>query len=364
MPEKVNVLVAEDSPTVRRMFVRAVNAVADMQVIGEATNGQDAVVMARRLRPGVILMDLVMPGMDGLAATREIMYQNPTPIVVVSASLEQFETDIGFETVSAGALTVLQKPVGPQDPDHEPQMTELLNTLRAMSAVRVIHHAKVNGNGSNHGSNPTNNKTSTVGVAAPPKPAAGSVTPRLVAIASSTGGPAALCEIARQLPADFPLPIVVVQHIAPDFVSSLASWLASTTVLRVVIAEENDQPCPGCIYLAPGGKHLRMNKSGRFAFSPSPETSPHIPSCDVFLESVARAYGAEAIGVILTGMGSDGANGMLELHWAGAYTIAQDEASCVVFGMPHETIERGAARQVLPLSLIAHQLMSITSQGA
>jgi two-component system chemotaxis response regulator CheB len=356
MSGKLDVLVVEDSPTMRRMLVRAVNDAEDMQVIGEATNGQDAISMTKRLRPGVIIMDLVMPVMDGLAATREIMSQHPTPIVVVSASLEQFETDIAFEAVSAGALMVLQKPVGPQDPDHGPQMADLLNTLRAMSAVRVIHHhTKANGNGS---------KASVVEIAAPPKSANGIVAPRIVGIASSTGGPAALCEIIKQLPADFPLPIVIVQHIAPDFVSSLAGWLASVTPLRVTIAEENDEPVAGCVYLAPGGTHLRMNSSGRFSFSPSPETSLHIPSCDVFLESVARAYGAEAIGVILTGMGADGANGMLELYRAGGYTIAQDEASCVVFGMPREAIERGAARQVLPLSLIAHQLMFVVSEGA
>jgi len=353
MSGKLNVLVVEDSPTMRRLLVRAVNAAEDMQVIGEATNGQDAVSMTKRLHPGVIMMDLVMPVMDGLTATREIMRQQPTPIVVVSASLEQFETDIAFEAVSAGALMVLQKPVGPQDPDHGPQMADLLNTLRAMSAVRVIHHH----------ARPTVSKAPVVEIAAPPQPANGIIEPRIVGIASSTGGPAALCEIIKQLPADFPLPIVIVQHIAPDFVSSLASWLASVTPLRVTIAEENDQPVPGCVYLAPGGAHLRMNGGGRFAFSPSPATSLHIPSCDVFLESVAQTYGAEAIGVILTGMGADGANGMLELYRAGAYTIAQDEASCVVFGMPRETIERGAARQILPLSLIAHQLMYVVSEG-
>ncbi|MCC7445760.1 MAG: chemotaxis-specific protein-glutamate methyltransferase CheB [Anaerolineae bacterium] len=354
MSGKLNVLVVDDSPTVRRMLVRAVNAAEDMQVIGEAANGQDAISMTKRLHPGIIMMDLVMPVLDGLAATRAIMQQHPTPIVVVSASLEQFEADIAFEAVSAGALMVLQKPVGPQDPDHQPQMAELLNTLRAMSAVHVIHH-HTRANGS---------KSPAVEAAAPVKSVNGIVAPRIVGIASSTGGPAALCDILKPLPANFPLPIVIVQHIAPDFVSSLAGWLASVTPLRITIAEENDQPVPGCIYLAPGGVHLRMNASGRFAFSPSPETSLHIPSCDVFLESVARTYGAEAIGVILTGMGADGANGMLELYRAGAYTIAQDEASCVVFGMPREAIERGAARQVLPLSLIAHQLMYVVSEGA
>ncbi len=356
MPELLSVLVVDDSPTTRQMLVSLVNATPDMRVVGEAGTGKQAVKLTHKLRPRVIVMDLVMPEMDGLEATREIMHALPTPIVVVSASLTSFETDIAFQAVSAGALMMLHKPAGPHDPDHPAQVAELLSAARAMAGVHVIHHPKP-GNGSN-GAGPL---TAPVEVQAVlPGPI---MPPKIVAIAASTGGPGALGEIVEKLPADFPLPVVVVQHIAPDFVGSLVEWLSSRTSLKVAVSKPHHQPLPGTVYVAPGGAHLRLTASLRFELTENPSSVPHRPSCDVLLESVARSYGPQAIGIVLTGMGEDGARGLRAMHDVGAFTIAQDEASSVVFGMPREAVARGGARCVLPLSEIPAVLVSTSKVG-
>jgi len=351
MAGKLNVLIADDSPTYRRMLAQAIESSApDMTVVGEANDGLEAIALTNRIRPNLILMDLIMPKMGGLEATREIMYQRPTPIVVVSASLESSETNTAFEAVRAGALSVLPKPVGPLDPLYRGQISELLSTMRAMADVRVIHHPKSRAGRLDL---PENGSAALAGV----------VIPRIVAIVSSTGGPAALSEIISHLPADFSLPVVIVQHIAPDFVGSLVGWLSDQTSLHVVIAEPGEAPHPGYVYLAPGVTHLRLTPSLRFMMDPNPAHVPHIPSGTVLLSSVAKHYGAHSIGVVLTGMGDDGAQGLLEMCDVGAFTIAQNEASSVVFGMPREAINLGAARQVLPLDGIATQLTYLSRLG-
>jgi two-component system chemotaxis response regulator CheB len=300
MTKTLKVLLVDDSPTARHMLTQVIESVPDLKVIGQAVDGEQAVKLTRDLRPDVILMDIVMPRMDGLEATREIMHAAPTPIVLISASLDSRETDIAFQALSAGALTVQQKPVGAGDPQHAVETARLINTLRTMAGIEV-------------------------------------------------------------LPADFPLPIVVVQHIAPDFVPSLAEWLPHITRLNVAIAEADRTPQPGTVHLAPGGIHLRLTPGRRFLLDPEPSNGAHIPSGDVLFESVAASYGKRAIGVILTGMGSDGAVGMLAMHRAGAFTIAQDEASSVVFGMPREAIALGAARRVLPLTEIPQALIYLAN---
>lgn len=350
MAKTVRVLIVDDSPTARQMLAGLINSTSDMRVVGEAVDGRQAVDKVQELQPDVILMDLVMPNMDGLESTREIMALAPTPIVVVSASLEQWETDIAFQAISAGALTLRRKPVGPNDPDHPKQSAALLSVVRAMADVRVIHHWR-----RNHRAAPVPAPTDHPLTVTRP-----AIAPEIVAIVSSTGGPAALSQILRELPADFPLPIVVVQHIAPDFVASLADWLNHVTPLPVTIARLNEHPQPGHVYLAPGDVHLRLAHGGRFTLTDQPDSARHIPSGDVLFESVAESYGARAIGLLLTGMGSDGARGLRRLHETNAFTIAQDEATSVVFGMPREAIALGAARRVLPLDDMPHVLMILS----
>jgi two-component system chemotaxis response regulator CheB len=278
------------------------------------------------------------------------MRLTPTPIIVVSASLEGREAEIAFQSMRAGALTVISKPSGMRDPKYVAMAGMLLNTVRAMAGVRVIRHWK---------------RQETLPKPKPVQPLMPSaMSPEIVAIATSTGGPAALSEILRTLPGDFPLPIVIVQHMATDFYPSLVAWLSKLTSLRVVMAQPGEQPRPGTVYFASGEGHLRLSLHRRFEIDTNTGASAYTPSGDVLLESVAKAYGSEAVGVVLTGMGDDGARGLRAMRAAGATTIAQDEGSSVVFGMPREAIHLGGAQQVLALPDIANALLALAKATA
>lgn len=345
----LRVLVVDDSRTARQMLSGIIGYTSDMQVIAEASDGIEALAFTQKYRPDVILMDIVMPGLDGLAATRQIMSSCPTPIVLVTASMESYETDIAFKAIRAGALTVLQKPAGVAN---NGDVQIIINTVRAMAKVQVIHH---------YGSRqaavqlPSEDEIPEQFIEEMPAP-------QLVAMVASTGGPAALSEIIRQLPGDFPLPVVIVQHIAPDFVESLRAWFDGLTPLSVKIAGTGQRPARGHIYLAPGDAHLTFTANLTFRMDQTPNLSAHMPSGDVLLESVARTYGKRAIGIVLTGMGEDGAQGLKAMYDRGAFTIAQDEATSVVFGMPAEAIQRNAVRQVLPVTEIVPSLMQLMQQ--
>ena len=347
----LNVLIVDDSPTVRQMLSQIVSNTPDLKVVGEACDGQQAVTFARNLRPDVILMDLMMPGMNGLEATREIMHFVPTPIVVVSSSLDNKETGIAFQAIRVGALAAIRKPAGPRDPDHQAQVRNLLTTLRAMAGVRVIHHWQTPAQSTVPAKTTQVDDMNAV------------VPPKIVAVVASTGGPAALSEIIEQLPGDFSLPIVIVQHITPDFMPSLETWMSGVTRLKVSLAQWGETPLPGRIYFAPGNAHLRLTARLRFDLDSVQGTALHMPSGDILLESVARSYGSQAVGVVLTGMGHDGARGLRAMRDAGAYTIAQDEATSVVYGMPQQAVAVGAARQVLPLQDIAKTLVKLSGTG-
>lgn len=348
---KLKVLVVDDSATSRKLLNHIINSAPDMQVAGEAVNGVQAVSMTEQMRPDVILMDLIMPEMDGLEATREIMLQTPTPIVVISASLENSETDIAFRAINSGALAVQPKPGSPEHPEYYSKVSTLLTTLRAMSKVQVIHHWGSRGN------KPATLSQATVTV---PTPAA---RPEVIAIASSTGGPAALSEIMKNLSKDFPIPILIAQHIAPDFVPSLANWLNSVGNTHVTIAQSGDLVRPGVTYLSPGGAHLTVTQNCRIYLDRNQSSARYVPSGDVLLDSVARAYGSRAVGVVLTGMGDDGSRGLRAMFSRGAMTVAQDEASSVVFSMPHEAIKLGVVKHVLPPPEIAQFLNAVSQIG-
>ena len=225
-----------------------------------------------------------------------------------------------------------------------------MSTVRAMAGVRVIHHQKGGPAASRPAARPPG-----VGLAALGR---GQARPEIVAIASSTGGPAALSEIFKRLPADFRLPIVVVQHISPEFLPSLVEWLGTTTPLPVEIARGGGQPLPGHIYFAPGDAHLYLTRGGRFMLDCETRMT-YTPSGDVLLGSMAAAYGPRAIGVVLTGMGSDGAHGLLTMHEAGAYTLAQDEATSIVYGMPQEAFALGGTNTILPIQEIAPAILKL-----
>jgi two-component system chemotaxis response regulator CheB len=334
----IRVLLAEDSPTVRHYLAQVINEIPGLKVVGEARDGAEVLEMVDTLKPDVISMDIRMPRMDGLEATRRIMSQCPTPIVMVSGLLED-EIDLSFEALQAGALAVVPKPPSRDKPSFRHRQRQLAMTLVAMAGVKVIRrweHA------------PGLNSTGGTGqLTELPKDK-----PEIVAIGASAGGPGALISFLGSLPIDMPIPVVIVQHMPDEFMNGLSRWLGESTTLPVRVAAHQGTLKPGVVYLSPGNAHLTvMRESGRLTANLIRERGDHRyqPSVDVLLTSIADVCGSKSIGVILTGMGEDGATGLLAMRKAGARTFAQDRASCTVYGMPAAAVERGGVQQVLPL---------------
>jgi two-component system, chemotaxis family, protein-glutamate methylesterase/glutaminase len=339
----IRVLVVEDSPTVRHRLCEVLTAGAGIEVVGTAGSGHAAVELTHRLRPDVITMDIVLSGMSGLAATEQIMAHVPTPILVVSAADNRSEVFTTYDALAAGAVDVLDKPTA-DVPDAEWDR-RLRSAVRVASRVAVITH-------------PRAKLTALRGTAARPaaRPPAANGT-CLVAIGASTGGPAAVVDLLRAVPRDLPVPILLVQHIGPAFAASYVEWLAGLTRHRVACARDGEPVPAGRVTMAPADRHLTV-RDGRLHLSDGPERHSCRPSVDVLFESVALAYPAAATGCLLTGMGRDGAAGLLAMRRAGCRTIAQDEASCVVYGMPREAVLLDAVDEVLPPAEIGRRLTS------
>jgi two-component system, chemotaxis family, protein-glutamate methylesterase/glutaminase len=327
--QPIRVLIVEDSRSQRELLVGLLRASSDFEVVGMASNGKAAVAEAQRLRPQVIAMDIHLPILDGYEATRQIMRQCPTPIVLISSQADT--TGRTIEALAAGALAVVGKPgacLGALTTDDE--RVAFLTTLRLMAGVPVVTRHSPRASAAEHR-----------GVAAGGRLPAVSQ-PTVLAIAASTGGPAAVQTVLRGLGAGFPLPILLVQHITGAFIPLLGEWLNKTTALAVRVAQQGERLVPGQIYMAPQDHHIIVYEPGVVGLRPLHPGDRFCPSADVLFESVARICGARAIGLVLTGMGDDGAHGLLALHAAGAPTLAQNEASCVVYGMPRAAIEAGA----------------------
>ncbi|MBI3892580.1 MAG: chemotaxis-specific protein-glutamate methyltransferase CheB [Candidatus Wallbacteria bacterium] len=347
---KIRTLVVEDSVSVRRHIVDTLAGHPEFDVIGEAEDGQRAMEMCRALRPDVVTLDIVMPQTDGVSAVEWIMAHCPTPILVVSSSVERGEVFRTYDALAAGAIDVLEKPDGTEkDGEWE---GKLIEALRLVSKIRAITHPRARLSGFV----PRNERRAALlSNGAPVR------SYRAVAIGASAGGPAAMLEIVSALAPEFPLPILLVIHIGKIFASPMAEWLGHHTALPVRCAQDGEAlppPGQGCLLLAQPGAHLVLDE-GRLRLDKGPERNYCRPSVDVLFESMAAALGELAIGCLLTGMGRDGARGLMAMRKSGSVTMAQDEASSIVFGMPKEAIELGAAGMVLPLDRIAVKLTEL-----
>jgi len=338
----IRVLVVDDSLVAREMLKHILGSADGIEVIGTATDGAEAVEMTAALRPDLVTMDIHMPRMDGIEATERIMAYTPTPVLVVSSSVYGEGVGRAFDALACGALDVVLKPAPRDWAGLDDIARDLVHRVRMLSQVRVITHVRGRSAGRH--------------AAARTEPRLGSV----VAIGASTGGPSALREVLGALPADLRAPVLVTQHIADGFVPGLVEWLDSACALRVRVADDGCALEPGTAYLAPTGRDLTLD-GGVVRLADPAAGQVHAPSADVLFASVARSCGRDAVGVLLTGMGSDGARGLGALLEAGAATIAQDEATSVVFGMPRAAIELGAAERVLPLGDIAGAIVALVT---
>ncbi len=350
MNDKINVLVVEDSPAAQLLLVHLLNSHERLNVLGTANDGEEALEFLTRMRPDVIVMDVHMPRLDGYETTRRIMETQPVPIVVCSATLNPEEVANTFRAFEAGALALIAKPVGPGHPDFQAIRAKFIETVILMSEIKVVRRWQ---------------RLRRPGApAAPTVPRPAEPQAQLVAIGTSTGGPPVLQTILSGLPADFPAPVLIVQHIAAGFVTGLAEWLDQTTGFPVRIAAHGEPMEAGRAYLAPDGYHLGAGAQRRIALSRSEPENGLRPAVSFLFRSVAEQCGARAVAVLLTGMGKDGAEELKQLHDLGAVTIAQDAASSAVYGMPGEAMKLRAVRYSLAPDRIPAALIGLVSPGS
>jgi len=329
---------------VLNILKRMLSSSPDIEVVGTAGHGQEALELIPLLQPAVVCTDLYMPVMNGLELTREIMARYPRPILVVSVSVDDGSSHV-FNVLEAGALDVFAKPRHGFDAASTDFAADLAQKIKILAGVRVFRKS------------------------APPTPAPAAATPyrqrpalkieapvRLVVMGASTGGPQALRTILTGLPANFPCPVICIQHISEGFLPGLMEWLASECRLEVTIAQPGHRPVPGVVYFPREQTHLTFDHQGRFVTSLKPPVDGHRPSITLTMQSAAQCFDRGVVGILLTGMGKDGADGLQAIARAGGITIAQDKATCVVFGMPRQAIELGAAQFVMSLEEVADTL--------
>jgi two-component system chemotaxis response regulator CheB len=347
----IRVLVVEDSVTVRRRLCDVLTSDSALEVVGEAGDGKVAIELCQSLRPDVVTMDMMLPVMTGLGATEYIMAHCPTPILIVSSSTNRGELFKTYEALAAGAIDVLEKPLGDEEDGEWDR--RFIETVKVVSHIRAITHPRAR-----------------LGILGRPRveskpvalPARHPQRYEVVVIGTSTGGPGAILEILRTVALPFPLPILFVLHIGEPFGAAFAEWLDGQTGVRVSYARDGDlvSTRAGRVTMAPPDSHLVV-RGGFLRLTQDPPRHSCRPSVDALFESVAREYGPGVIASLLTGMGRDGAAGLLEVRRGGGFTIAQDERTSVVYGMPREAVILGAVEQELPLDQIGAALSALAA---
>lgn len=347
MKETVKVLIVDDSAVIRDAILNTLESEEGIKVIGTATNGKEAIDLIPELKPDIITMDIVMPIMDGLTATEYIMAYHPTPILVVTSLLPQ-DMKIAFKALNAGALDVIERPtIAELSKPTSKIRKQLIDKIKLFANVKVITHLG--------GRLPKKEipvePVRPVGLVGQVKP------PKIIAIASSTGGPKTVRKVLAKLPKDFSTPIVIVQHISAGFTKGLVDWWNNECAIEIKEGKDGEKLCKGVVYVAPSFVHMIVTKEEKIKLEDTPPVGGHKPSGNVLLSSVAKVYGQSAIGIILTGMGDDGAMGIKAIKEAGGFTIAEDEESCAIFGMPKVAIEMGLIDKVLPLDAISDEII-------
>jgi len=345
--KKIRVLVADDSALMRQTFKRIITDSADLELVGLARDGEDVVLKARELRPDVISMDINMPKLDGITALQIILQEKICPVVMVS-SLTQKGTSTTFECLELGAFDFVAKPSGTVSSNMGAVAEELIGKLKAAASRGIVDRKQ-------------RSRERQRSLEAPIRgPFEDTGRRRAIAIGISTGGPATLQEVLPQLPADLPASVFLVQHMPPSFIASFAKRLGDSCSLKVVEAHSGMAVEQSVCYVAPGGKHLCLHRkpTGEIVIrTPTVPATLFIPSVTVMMGSVLNAYGRDTIGVLMTGIGDDGADQMVAIKQSGGYTIAESEQTAVVFGMPREAIERGGACVIVPSHHVAGEIV-------
>ncbi|MCJ2038191.1 chemotaxis-specific protein-glutamate methyltransferase CheB [Methylobacterium sp. J-059] len=344
-------MLVEDSLVVRELLRHILSRDPRLACVAAVASGEEALSAIDSVRPDVISMDIRLPGIDGLETTRRIMSEHPTPIVVIADSVEDSSLRISMNALRAGALSVVEKPVATTHAGYDAVAGEICTQLRIMAQVPVIRRRPIG--------------TEWLGrtAAAASAPAA-NLPPTVLAIAASTGGPPALARVIGALPETFPLPVLVVQHMGAAFMDGFATWLDGVVPMPVTVARDGERAEPGRVYVAPGDRHLELGPGRILRILDSLPVSGQRPAATVLFRSVARQAGATGLGVLLTGMGEDGALGLLDMHAAGAQTVAEHESTAVVYGMPAAAVRLKAARAVLPLDRVSAHVLKHAMPGA
>lgn len=328
-PEPIRVLLVDDSPTAQVLLGRMLQGVPDIRLVGTVSNGQEALAAVERLDPHVVLTDLYMPVMDGLELTRRLMATSPRPILAVSVAVREPDSPQAFRLLEAGAVDLFPKPATGTPEEFEARRLELIRKIRILSGVRVFR------------------KKGGLGVPPPRLPAGGGLPEKagLVVLGASTGGPQALGDLLSQLPADFGVPVVCVQHISTGFLQGLLDWLRGRCPLEMRRVAAPERPRPGVVYFPEEDRHLRVDAGGMLVPTGEPALGGHRPSITLTMQSAAARFRERTVAGLLTGMGEDGVEGLEAVFRAGGFTLAQDPASCVVYGMPARAVERGVVHR-------------------